>query len=228
MRVLVGCERSGVVRDAFRRVGVFAVSCDLEDSMAAGPHLRFDVFDALEAWKLFTQAEPWGLFICHPPCTYLSSSGLHWNSRIEGRDKKTEEALDFAERLWNAPVERICLENPIGALSRRLGKPTQIIHPHDFGDDASKATCLWLKNLPPLRNTGWAEPREVDTNHPQGSLFGYGTPRWSNQTDSGQNRLGPSPERAQLRAQTYPGIALAMAEQWGGLTRGLTKGRIDP
>lgn len=197
MRVLVGCESSGRIRDAFRAKGHDAVSCDLLPTESPGPHLQCDVRDVL--------SDGWDLFICHPPCTYLSSSGLHWNYRVDGRWEKTEEAVQFAIDLWSAPIEHICMENPIGHLSSRIGDPTQIIQPYQFGHDASKATCLWLKNLPPLRieRDKYVSPRLVD-----------GRPRWSNQTDSGQNRLGPSDDRWKKRSETYLGVALAMAEQW--------------
>ena len=138
--------------------------------------------------------------IAHPPCTYLASSGLHWNKRIPGRERLTEEALDFIRLLLDAPIHRIALENPVGAISTCIWKPDQIIQPWYFGDDASKRTCLWLKNLPPL----------VDTNR----LPGDAKTRRANQTPSGQNKLGPSPDRWKERSRTYQGIADAMADQW--------------
>lgn len=142
--------------------------------------------------------------IAHPPCTYLSSSGLHWNKDDEKRKAKTVRALNFVANLWTAQIKKICIENPVGALSTWFGRPHQIIQPYEFGDDASKKTCLWLKGLPPLVQTEYIMPRNIN-----------GKPRWSNQTDSGQNKLGPSPARAKDRAKTYQGIANAMAEQWG-------------
>ncbi len=141
--------------------------------------------------------EAWDLGIFFPPCTYLSSSGLHWNKRMPGRAEKTEESLAFIRKLLGAPIDRIALENPIGCISSRIRKPDQIIQPWMFGEDASKATCLWLKGLPKLQPTLIIEKG-----------------RYANQTPSGQNKLGPSPERAKIRAQTYEGIALAMADQW--------------
>lgn len=192
MKILVGCECSGVVRRAFRAAGHDAWSCDLEPADDGSPfHFQDDV-------EIILKLVPWDLAILHPPCTYLASSGLHWNGRIPGRAKLTEESVEFVKRLMGSKVERIALENPIGCLSTRLRKPDQIIQPWMFGDDASKATCLWLKNLPKLQPTKIIEKE-----------------RYANQTPSGQNKLGPSPERAKLRAQTYPGIAAAMAAQWG-------------
>lgn len=142
--------------------------------------------------------------VAHPPCTYLTSSGLHWNLRIPDRAKETDKALAFVSELLSAPISRIALENPIGCISSRIRKPDQIIHPWQFGNDASKATCLWLKNLPGLTPTEIVLPRKVN-----------GKDRWANQTDSGQNRLPPSPDRWKIRSITYPGIAAAMADQWG-------------
>jgi hypothetical protein len=148
----------------------------------------------------------WDLMVAHPPCTYLSSSGLHWNKRRPERAQQTEDALGFVRVLLAAPVAHIALENPIGCISSRIRKPDQTIQPWQYGHDASKATCLWLKNLPLLRATGTVEPRLVD-----------GKKRWANQTDSGQNRLPPSADRWKLRSTTYQGIADAMAAQWGAL-----------
>ena len=142
--------------------------------------------------------------IAPPPCTYLCSSGIHWNKRRPERAAQTEDALEFVRELLAAPIERIALENPVGVISSRIRKPTQIIQPYQFGHDASKQTALWLKGLHPLRPTSFVEPRVVD-----------GKPRWANQTDSGQNRLPPSADRWALRSATYAGIAAAMAAQWG-------------
>jgi hypothetical protein len=162
----------------------------------AGPHYQGDVRDVLH--------DGWDLMIAHPPCTYLASSGLHWNTKRPERAQQTEEALAFVRLLLDAPIPRIALENPIGCISTRIRKPEQVIQPYWFGDDASKATCLWLKNLPPLRPTKLIEGRIVN-----------GKRRWANQTDSGQNRLGPSEDRWKKRSETYQGIAEAMAAQWG-------------
>lgn len=196
MRVLIACEYSGAVRDAFRARGHDAMSCDLLPTDVDGPHYQGDVFAVI--------GDGWDLMIAHPPCTYLSSSGLHWNGRVEGRAEKTEAALAFVRALLNAPVPRIAVENPIGCIGTRIRKADQTIQPHQFGDDASKATCLWLKGLPILTPTDTVPGREVN-----------GRLRWANQTDSGQNRLAPSADRWKLRSATYPGIAAAMADQWG-------------
>lgn len=198
MRVLVACEYSGRVRDAFRALGHEAWSCDLLPTDVAGPHYLGDVTDIL--------ADGWDLMVAHPPCTYLSVSGMHWTARGLRDPKLTEDALEFVRVLLAAPIERIALENPVSVISSRIRKPDQVIQPYQFGHDASKKTCLWLKNLPLLRPTGFVEPRVVN-----------GKERWGNQTDSGQNVLGPSDDRWKERSKTYDGIAIAMADQWGCL-----------
>jgi len=194
VKVLVACEFSGTVRDAFRAAGHDAVSCDFLPTEKPGPHYQGDVRDVLR--------ERWDLMIAHPPCTYLASSGLHWNGRIKGRAAKTEEALDFVQMLMEEnSAAAWCIENPIGCISTRIRRPDQIIQPWQYGHDAAKATCLWLKGLPKLI------PTKI--------LEGGKSARRGNQTASGQNRLGPSPDRWKLRSVTYPGIAAAMAAQWG-------------
>lgn len=198
MRVLVACEFSGVVRDAFLMRGHDAVSCDLLPTESPGPHITGDVLSAIGGG--------YDLMIAHPPCTYLCSSGLHWNGRVAGRALHTEAALDFVRALLRAPIPRIAIENPVGCIGSRIRPADQTIQPWQFGHDASKRTCLWLKNLPLLAATRKVEPRMIG-----------GKPRWSNQTDSGQNRLAPSADRGKMRSITYTGIADAMAEQWGSL-----------
>jgi site-specific DNA-cytosine methylase len=200
MRVLVACEYSGKVRDAFLKAGHYAMSCDLlpSDSINSGDHYQGDVTDILD--------QGWDLMVAHPPCTYLSVSGMHWTTRGLRDPQLTEDALDFVQTLLDAPIKRIALENPVSIISSRIRKPDQVVQPWMFGHDASKKTCLWLKNLPPLMPTKMVEPRVVN-----------GKPRWGNQTDSGQNKLGPSEDRWKVRSETYSGIAQAMAEQWGAL-----------
>ena len=195
MKILVACEYSGTVRDAFIRAGYDAMSCDLLPTDAPGPHYQGSVLDIL--------SNGWDLMIAHPPCTYLCSSGLHWNRRRPERAQQTEDALLFVRQLLDAPIPMIALENPIGCISTRIRKPDQTIQPWQYGHDASKATCLWLKGLPLLRPTDFVAPRAVN-----------GKSRWGNQTDSGQNKLPPSADRWKIRSETYPGIADAMARQW--------------
>ena len=196
MRVLVACEYSGMVRDAFRKLGHDAISCDFLPTDEPGPHYQGNVFDIIDG--------NWDMLIVFPPCTYLCSSGLHWNKRVEGRQEKTDMAIQFVKELLGCRIPRIALENPIGCISSRIRKPDQIIQPWQFGEDASKSTCLWLKNLPILLPTRFIPPRMVN-----------GKPRYANQTDSGQNKLGPSEDRWKERSKTYKGIADAMASQWG-------------
>jgi hypothetical protein len=196
MRVLVACEYSGVVRDAFLAAGHEALSCDLLPTDVPGPHYQGDVMDVI--------GDGWDLMIAHPPCTYLSVSGMHWTKRGLRDPKLTEDALAFVRMLMDADIPRIAIENPVSVISSRIRKPDQIVHPWMFGHDASKKTCLWLKSLPPLLPTNVVEPRLVN-----------GKKRWANQTDSGQNRLPPSEDRWKIRSATYTGIAQAMADQWG-------------
>jgi len=190
MKILVACEFSGTVREAFKKLGHDAWSCDLLPTEVKGKHIQGDVRDILN--------DGWDMMIAHPPCTYLAASGLHWNKRRPERAILTEEALEFVSLLLNAPIDMIALENPIGCISSRIRKPDQIIQPWMFGHDASKSTCLWLKNLPKL------VPTDIIKKD-----------RYANQTASGQNKLAPSPDRWKLRSLTYPGIAEAMALQWG-------------
>jgi hypothetical protein len=219
MRVLVACEFSGIVRDAFAARGHDAWSCDLLPSERPGQHIQGDVRNVL--------ADGWGLMIAHPPCTYLSSSGLHWNKRRPARAALTEAALDFVRELLAAPVERIALENPVGCISSRIRLPDQTIQPWQFGHAESKATCLWLKNLPLIRPSATVGSRYLcGCGHRFDASMGkYGCPncegehvavlRDENVTMSGQNKLPPSAERWRERSRTYEGIAAAMADQWG-------------
>jgi site-specific DNA-cytosine methylase len=190
MKVLIACEYSGAVRDAFISQGHDAISCDLLPTDAPGPHYQGDVRDIIE--------DGFDLMVAHPPCTHLAVSGARWF-----KDKQIEqaEALDFVRLLLSAPIGKIVLENPISIISSRIRKPSQIIQPWQFGHPESKSTCLWLKNLPKLI------PTDVLPLPASG--------RWSNQTPSGQNKLGPSPDRWKERSKTYQGIAEAMAQQWG-------------
>ncbi len=219
MRVYIGCERSGQLRRAFQQAGHYAVSIDTEPADdgvrglgESGGHLQGDLFDMLLRMVYVPD-----LFIVHPPCTYLCSSGLHWNQRVPGRATHTTAALAFVSRCWELPFERVVLENPQGCINTRLPfmpRP-QYVQPYMFGDDASKKTGLWLRGVPPLqlpRPDQWVMPRYVR------SASGTMLPRWSNQTDSGQNKLPPSPDRAKQRSETYPGIARAFVTQWGNLT----------
>jgi hypothetical protein len=198
VRVLVGCERFGIVRDAFLNLGHDAFSCDVVPSESPGPHIIDDVRNAMMLG--------WDLFIVHPDCTFLTVANTYI---IRGCSKYTpqqavvlrDQAVSFFMEVSRAPIARVAIENPVGIMSTRWRKPDQIIQPWHFGHNESKKTCLWLKNLPALM--------------PTNILEGDCRTRRDNQTASGQNKLGPSPDRAMLRAKTYPGIAMAMATQWG-------------
>ncbi len=195
MKILVACEFSGIVREEFKKLGHEAWSCDLLDTLIPGNHIKDDVLKYLD--------KGWDMLIAFPPCTNLACSGARYFKQKE-LDGRQQESIDFFMKFINAPINKIAVENPVGIMSNKYRKPDQIIQPYMFGEDASKKTCLWLKNLQPLAATKYIEPRIIDGKH-----------RWSNQTDSGQNRLAPSKDRALLRSITYKGIAKAMAIAWG-------------
>jgi hypothetical protein len=192
LRVLVACEYSGIVRDAFRALGHYALSCDLLASDVEGPHYQGDVLDILGAG--------WDLMIAHPPCTHLAVSGA---KHFHRKQKEQAEALDFVRALLDAPIPRIALENPVSVISSRIRKPDQIIQPWMFGHEATKTTCLWLKGLPHLAPT-----QIVDKGARHVTKSGRSLPEWYN--------LPPSPDRWKIRSATFTGIAAAMAAQWGG------------
>lgn len=196
MRVLVACESSGRVRDAFLACGHDAVSCDVLPTDSPGPHIEGDVLPHL--------GDGWDMMIAFPPCTHLAVSGARYFAakRADGRQAA---GIAFFLALANAPIPRIVIENPVGIMSSIWRRPDQIVHPWQFGHPEAKATCLWLRGVPVLTPTDIL-PRRA---------------RWENQTASGQNRLAPSPDRWKLRSATYPGIAAAMAAQWGDVAPGL-------
>ena len=182
MRILVGCEFSGVVRNAFRKLGHDAWSCDLLPAQDNHPsHIQCDVLDVL--------GDGWDMAIFHPPCTHLASSGARW---FKNKAQEQDDAIRFVKMLMDAPIERIAIENPIGVLSTKIRKPDQIIQPWQFGHGETKATCLWLKNLPNLIPTKIVNGREQRI-----------------------HKMPPSENRWMLRSITYTGIAEAMANQWG-------------
>lgn len=199
MRVLVACEFSGTVRDAFLKLGHDAVSCDLLPTEVEGPHFQGDVTEILHAG--------WDLLIAHPPCTFLTVAGAAWlyhpddkhlptserrpHPKFPNRRKDQREALEFVRMLMAAPIPMIAVENPISVISSQIRKPDQVIQPWMFGHGETKATCLWLKNLPKLQPTNIVEGREQRL-----------------------HKLPPSPDRWKLRSKTYQGIADAMADQW--------------
>ena len=199
--ILVACEYSGAVRDAFRELGHSAWSCDLlETDSKPHLHIQGDAIEAVKAGRP-TDGKPWDILIAFPPCTYLCSSGMHWTRRGKRDPQLTEDALAFVAALLGADVPHIALENPVGCISTRIRKPDCIIHPWQHGHPESKTTCLWLKNLPAI----------VPTKILQKPESGY----WENQCANGsQNKLPPSKDRWKLRSKTYTGIAAAMASQW--------------
>lgn len=182
MRVLVACEFSGIVRNAFAARGHDAWSLDLLPSELPGNHFQVDLWEK-------EIGPDWDLLIAHPPCTHLAVSGARW---FENKRQEQKDALNFVRMLLAAPVEKICLENPVSIISTRIRKPDQIIQPWQFGHGETKATCLWLKNLPKLQPTNIVEGREQRI-----------------------HKLPPSKNRGKLRSITYKGIAEAMAKQWG-------------
>lgn len=217
MRVLIGYEASGRTREEFRKRGHEAYSCDLLPADDASPyHYQADVWDVVK--------EDWDLAIFHPTCTYLTSSA-EWAYKdgpyhqqvqpgtLVGLARRQAREKDIANviRLSKLPIKKIAIENPKGILSSRWRKPDQIIHPYMFGDDASKATCLWLKGLDKLEPTHWVPPIMWVWEQGKKKVL----TRWSNQTESGQNNLTPGDDRWRKRAETYPGIAAAFGEQWG-------------
>lgn len=200
MRVLVACEYSGRVRDAFRARGHHAVSCDLLPTERPGEHWQGDVRELLR--------DPWDLMVAHPPCTYLTVAGVRWlyhpddkhlptgerrpHPSYPNRRKDQEDSLEFVRLLMDAPIPRIAIENPVSVISSRIRKPDQVIQPWQFGHGETKATCLWLKGLPPLRPTNIVDGREARV-----------------------HMMPPGPDRWKERSRTFEGVAAAMAAQWG-------------
>ena len=202
MRILVACEFSGLIREAFARRGHAAWSCDLlptEQPPTYGGHYVGDVRDHLR--------ESWDLMIAHPPCTYLAVSGARW---FNDRRQQQIDALAFVRTLMDAPIDRIALENPISVISTQIRPPDQIIQPWQFGHGEVKATCLWLKGLPPLIPTHLALTPDPYLPFPDWP------PDAPVERHARVHRAPPSPDRWKARSRTLPGIADAMAEQWGG------------
>ena len=202
MMVLVACEFSGTVRDAFIARGHDAMSCDLEATDVPGPHYQGDMFDIIN--------DDWDLMIAHPPCTHLAVSGAkHFEKkRADGRQ---QQGIDFFLRVVNSPIPKIAVENPIGIMSNIYRKPDQIIQPWQFGDEAQKTTCLWLKNLPHLKPT-----KIVNKGKFYVSPSGKKLPAWYGDAEvNGKKIAYGSAEMKKIRNKTFQGIADAMAEQWG-------------
>jgi len=201
MKVLIACEFSGIVREAFKKKGHDAWSCDLLPTEISGQHIQGNVREILD--------KDWDLMIAHPPCTYLCVTGNRWfkpeyKSRFPNREQQREDAIKFFMTLVNAPILKIAIENPVGIMSRLYCKPEQIIQPFQFGHKEAKKTCLWLKNLSLLKPTKLVEPEY--TTYKSGKRMAT----WYTEAI----KL-PSKEREKLRSTTFQGIANAMAEQWG-------------
>lgn len=210
-RVLVACEYSGVVRDAFIARGHDAMSCDLLPTEAPGPHYQGSVFDIL--------GEGWDMMVAHPPCTHLSVSGAAHFAKKQA-DGRQAAALDFVRALMDCPIPRWAIENPVSIISSRIRKPDQIIQPWHFGDAVTKTTCLWLKGLPPLLSLGGEVAHEGEfVTMKNGSRMS----RWHY-----DSFLLPASERGHQRSKTFPGIANAMADQWGALDFALDKPAPTP
>jgi len=211
MRVLVACEESQTVCKAFRAKGHEAYSCDTQDCSGGHPewHIKGDVIDVLN--------NGWDMMIAHPPCTYISYAGTRWWNDA-GRCEKRLKALDFFRILWEAPIEKICIENPRGCASPVIAKYSQSINPFYFGDEATKPTWLWLKNLPLLQHTPQKTMFEEQTHVGKGEFVYHTTIHGKIKGDSKWYTDAfhlPLDERAKLRSKTFPGIAQAMATQWG-------------
>ena len=192
-KILVACEYSGTVRDAFAKEGHSVVSCDLLPTESPGLHYQGDVLDL--------QNEEFDLVIAHPPCTHLAISGARW---FKDKEVEQKEALEFFKIFLNWNAQYICVENPISIVSSRIRKPNQIIQPWMFGHSVSKSTCLWTKNLPLLQPTNVVDKGDFVT-----FKSGKRMPAWYN--------ISPSNDRWKQRSKTFPGIAEAMAKQWGPL-----------
>jgi len=223
MRVLIACEESQAVTKEFRKLGYDAFSCDLLPCSGGHPewHFQKDVFEVIKMG--------WDLMIAHPPCTYLSVSGAGWmynkdKSRNEERHKNQMEGLEFVHKLMNANINRIAIENPISVISSYIRQPDQIIHPYQFGDEASKSTCLWLKNLPMLI------PTKIVSKGPMKEWIDSKTGKQKRQPLWYYEALlkAKTPEeRRTLRSKTFPGIAEAMAKQWSDVKIGIQKSIFD-
>ena len=195
MRVLIACEYSGIVRDAFKKKGHDAWSCDILETESPGNHIQDDILKHLD--------KNWDLMIAHPPCTHLAVSGARLFTEGKKPWSLQIKALDFVRKLLNAPIDKIALENPVSVISTKIRKPNQIIQPFEYGHDVTKKTCLWLKNLPNLKPTKIVKPDIVLVNGKKMSRMHY------------ESFKLPSKERSKVRSKFYTGIAAAMADQWG-------------
>ena len=227
MKVLVACEESQRVCIAFREQGHEAYSCDIQEPSGGHPewHILGDALEAIKGGTVTTMdgmthgIGTWDLLIAHPPCTYLTNTGNRWfnveryGEKASKRAKLREEAAIFFMSFMNADIEKIAVENPVGWMSTHYRKPDCIIQPYEFGNHARKTTCLWLKGLPPLKPTNIVDPGQI---LPHGYSVGAGA---NSVKENGKVLRWNDPRTAKLRSKTFPGIAKAMAEQWGNLER---------
>ena len=214
MKILIGCEESQAVCIEFRKLGFEAYSCDIQPCSGGHPewHYQQDIFEVIKMG--------WDMMICFPPCTYLTVTGARWlynkdKTRNEARWIAQDEAAEFAKSLYYSDINMVALENPVGKLSSLWMKPTQIIQPYFFGDEAQKTTCLWLKNLPPLYHNKTATLFDEEATHcGKGEMVTTSTgktfSKWYWETSKGKGK-----ERQIMRSKTFPGIAKQMALQWG-------------
>lgn len=217
MKVLIGCEYSGIVRDAFLAKGHNATSCDLLPTESPGPHYQGDIFDIID--------ETFDLMIAFPPCTYLTNAGIGWfnieryGEKAIKRRENRETALGFFIKLYNSPIKKVALENPVGYANTKFRKPDQVIQPYFFGDNHKKGTCLWLKGLPKLyhtkidnlfyQKTHIPEPQPLSIQYRKPSKYYKGGEEKKRYFTDAYTR------NAHIRSKTFPGIAQAMADQWG-------------
>jgi site-specific DNA-cytosine methylase len=210
MRVLIACEFSGIVREAFKKRGHDAWSCDLLPTEIPGQHYQGNIFDFIKAQhELY--ADPFDLMIAHPPCTHLACSGARW---FKDKVKEQAAAVEFVKTLMAAPIPKIAVENPVGVLSTKIRKPDQIIQPFYFGDSVQKATCLWLKGLPKLEPTNIVD-RGLIYVDPRGNKHGGVHTMRAKVGYSPLMLLPRNEERWKIRSRTFKGIGAAMANQWG-------------
>lgn len=220
MKVLIACEESQAVCIEFRKLGHEAFSCDLQECSGGHPewHFQEDVFKVISGGQ-------WDMMIAHPPCTYLTVTANKWykdqpprkSGALVGHERREarKEAIEFFMKMVNCGINKIAIENPIGVISSVYRKPDQIIQPWEYGHKESKSTCLWLKNLPLLKPTDIVEPVYMIAAGKRYSPTHYNPRRSLNHLD----QLSPHPDRSKIRSKTYHGIAQAMADQWGGVTK---------
>ena len=209
MKVLIACEESQAVCIEFRKLGIEAFSCDIQPCSGGHPewHYQQDIFEVINMG--------WDMMIAFPPCTHLAVSGAAWFEQ-KRKDGRQQEGIDFFLKIANAPIKRICVENPVGIMSKIYRKPDQIIQPYYFGDDTSKKTCLWLKNLPSLYHNRQPNLFDIDVTHVEPFIteFIHADGKAHKYSRTANKWYKTPEERSKERSKTFPGIAKAMATQW--------------